>query len=40
MIVYGTATVDGSGRVYSYNDVYGNDGLLKKALGACRLKDF
>jgi murein L,D-transpeptidase YcbB/YkuD len=40
MIVYGTATVDGSGRVYFYNDVYGNDGLLKKALGACRLKDF
>lgn len=32
MIVYGTATVDGPGRVYFYNDIYGNDQALKQAL--------
>jgi murein L,D-transpeptidase YcbB/YkuD len=32
MIVYGTATVDGSGRVYFYDDIYGNDRRLKQAL--------
>ena len=40
MIVYATATVDGSGRIYFYNDIYGNDGSLKKALEAWRPKDY
>lgn len=38
MIVYGTATVDGSGRVYFYDDVYGNDAKLAKALAKARLQ--
>jgi murein L,D-transpeptidase YcbB/YkuD len=34
LFVYGTATVDGSGRVYFYPDLYGNDAQLAKALAA------
>jgi len=34
MLVYATATVDGAGRVYFYDDVYGNDRDLAKALAA------
>jgi len=32
LFVYGTATVDGSGHLYFYEDVYGNDESLQKAL--------
>jgi murein L,D-transpeptidase YcbB/YkuD len=32
LFVYGTATVDGSGRIYFYPDLYGNDADLQKAL--------
>jgi murein L,D-transpeptidase YcbB/YkuD len=32
LFVYGTATVDGTGRVYFYQDLYGNDARLQKAL--------
>lgn len=34
LFVYGTVTVDGSGRVYFYQDLYGNDEQLRKALAA------
>jgi murein L,D-transpeptidase YcbB/YkuD len=34
LFVYGTATVDGSGHIYFYQDLYGNDAQLQKALDA------
>jgi murein L,D-transpeptidase YcbB/YkuD len=34
VIVYGTATVDGTGKVYFYDDIYGNDKRLARALAA------
>jgi len=34
MLVYGTATVDGAGKVYFYQDLYGDDQELRKALDA------
>ena len=34
VLVYGTATVDGEGRIYFYDDIYGNDKQLAQALAA------
>ena len=34
VILYGTATVDGAGKLYFYEDIYGNDAALSKALAA------
>jgi len=34
VIVYGTVTVDGTGKVYFYDDIYGNDKRLARALAA------